>query len=162
MSNITPELAQAALAAIKTELDGGFAYLFAGAVPAGPEVALDMATVHTQVAKLSLAGDGVTGLTFDAAADFVLSKPGAAVWSGLVDFDGLVAGPGTITPTFFRICAAGDNGRAAGVAGFRLQGTVGGPTSSAAMKLGGGDTLTDNGTNTTSAAVFNVRVSSLG
>ena len=162
MSKITRELAEALLDAIKTNLDGGFAYIFAGTVPADAETALDMGATHTEVAMLSVDGDGTTGLTFNAAADFVLSKPAAAVWQGLIDFDGFVASPGTITPTFFRVCAAGDDGRAAGAAGFRLQGTVGGPASSADMKLGGGDTLTDNGTNTTSAAVFNVRISSLG
>ena len=162
MSKITRELAEALLDAIKTNLDGGFAYIFAGTVPADAETALDMGATHTEVAMLSVDDDGTTGLTFSAAADFVISKNPSENWEGLVDFDGYVAGPGTLTPTFFRICATGDNGRASGVAGMRLQGTVGGPASSADMKLGGGDTLTDNGTNTTSAAVFNVRLSSLG
>lgn len=161
MSKVAPELAEAMLDAVKSNMDDSFVFIFAGAVPSGPEVALNMGTTHTQIAKLSVDGDDTTGVTFEVAADYVLSKTAAEDWVGLVAFDGFVAGPGTLTPTFFRVCKDGDDGRGA-ASDMRLQGTVGGPASSADMKLGGGDTLTDNGTNTTSASVFNVRVSTIG
>lgn len=136
----------------KNALDGGLIYLFAGSVPADANAALDMAATHTQVAILSLGGDGSTGLTFDSPTDGALIKPAVADWSGLVAFDGAQNGETTLTPTFFRFCATGDNGRSAGT-GPRLQGTVGGPSSAANMKLLT-STLTANGSNTTSSDSF--------
>lgn len=149
----TDALATAMLAALKSELDGGYLYIFAGTVPADCSDALDMATDHTQVVRISVGGAAV-GITFDAPTANTLSKAAAETWSGLVEFDGTVAGPGTITPTFWRLCGPGDNGRSASNVLPRLQGTVGGPASSADLRLGDGTTMTDNGANTRSLPIF--------
>lgn len=160
MFKVTPALAAAALAlGIKAELDGGFVYIYAGPVPAEPGDALNMVDDHTELAKLSVDGDGVTGLTFATPTDATLSKNGDE-WSGLVAFDGAEDAETSLTPTFFRFCPSGDNGRGA-VTTPRLQGTASGPTGSGDMKVGS-DQLTDNGSNTTGAAIFNVRIGSLG
>ena len=159
MFKITADLAEAMLTGVKTALDGGFIYIFAGAVPAGPDEALDMGATHTQLAMISVDGDGVTGLTLAAPSGATLSKNGDE-WSGLVAFDGAEDAEASLTPTFFRFCPSGDNGRGAATTE-RLQGTAGGPTSAADMKLGS-EQLTDNGSNTTSVAIFNYRVGSLG
>lgn len=151
-------LAEAMLDAVKSSLDGGFIFIFSGAVPTQAADALNIAAVHTQVAKLSVSG-GATGLTFEVADGAVVSKETTEVWSGLVLFDGFENAATTLTPTFFRFCPAGDTGRGAG-SGARLQGTVGGPGSTADMKLAG-PTVTDNGSNTVGADLFNVRLSSL-
>lgn len=151
---ISSDLAAAALDAIKSELDGGTLYYFAGPVPADAGDALNMSGAHTQLVAME-------GLTFDAAVGPVLPKAASEEWSGLVEFDGVISGPGTATPTFYRFCASGDNGRGAS-SGARLQGTIGGPSSSADIKLGDGTTVTDNGTNTRSLAIFNVDLSTLG
>lgn len=151
----TNALAAAIVNAMKTALDGGVIYYFAGTVPAAPGDALDMGAVHTQVVKITKDNDGSTGLTFATATGAVLNKTVAEVWEGTVDFDGFVAGPGTLTPTFFRMGAAGDNCRGASSA-VRIQGTIGGPASSADIKLTDGTTLTDNGTNTRKLPVFSV------
>lgn len=156
---ITDDLAAAMLTAFKTEIDGGFLYLFAGSVPATPDLALDMGSDHTEVAMLSVDDDGVTGLTFDAASGAVIAKD-SDVWEGTIAFDGFEDAEVTLTPTFFRFCAAGDDGRAAATTP-RLQGTVGGPASTADLRLATDD-VTANGTNTVSAAMFNFRVSGLG
>ena len=142
---ITNDLAELMLAVVKSELDGGFLYIYAGTVPAAASDALDMGAVHTELVMLSVGGDGVTGLTFSASVDALVAKNPAENWDGVIAFDGFDAATTTKTPTFFRFCPAGDNGRGAASTP-RLQGTVGGPASSADLKLGS-DTLTDNGNN---------------
>ena len=159
MLKATATLIAAALAGMKAELDGGFCYIYAGPVPTEPGDALNMVDDHTELAKLSVDGDGVTGLTFAVPTGAVLSKNGDE-WSGLIAFDGAEDAETSLAPTFFRFCPSGDNGRGA-VTTERLQGTAGGPTSDAVMKLGS-DLLTDNGSNTTGAAIFNVRIGSVG
>lgn len=159
MFKMTPALAAAMLAGAKAVLDGGFCFVYSGPEPTNSGDALDMVTLHTELAKLSVEGDGVTGLTFATPTGGVMTKDGDE-WSGPVSFDGAEDSEASLTPTFFRFCPAGDNGRGASTAG-RLQGSAGGPASTADMKLGS-DTLTDNGTNTTAAAFFNYRVGSLG
>lgn len=159
MFKMTPALAAAMLAGAKAVLDGGFCFVYAGPEPTNSGDALDMVNLHTQLAKLSVGGDGVTGLTFAAPTGAVMTKNGDE-WSGPVSFDGADDGDSTLTPTFFRFCPIGDNGRALST-DERLQGSAGGPASTADMKLGS-DTLTDNGSNTTAAAYFNYRVGSLG
>lgn len=156
----TTQLLDAMLAAMKAELDGGFLYLFAGPVPAGPSVALDLGSTHTQVAVLSESGDGITGLTFDAPSGGLMVKAGAETWEGLVAFDGAEDGETTLSPTFFRFCPDGDDGRGAG-AGPRLQGLVGGPSSGADLRIGA-DTVTANGTNTVGVGIAEVNLVSSG
>lgn len=159
---VTPTLAAAMLNALKAQLDGGRIYIFAGAVPTDASEALDMVTEHTELAELTLNGGGVTGLTFDTTTSALISKAVAEVWSGLVAFDGADGpGPGTLTQTFFRFCEDGDNGRGAGTGLSRIQGTCGGPASTADGRLGS-DTLTDNGVNTTGASIFTLSLASFG
>lgn len=153
------ELAQLMLGAVKTALDGGSLTLFAGPVPADAGDALDMLADHTILAGLTVDGDGTTGLTFDAAVAAAVSKAAAEAWEGLVSFSGAQAMESTLAPTFWRFCASGDDGTALGISP-RLQGTAGGPASSADIKLGA-DTLTANGTNTVGVSILNVRLSSL-
>lgn len=154
---MTNALAAAANNALRTALNGGRLYYFSGPVPAEAGDALDMVDDHTELVEFTLDGAGVTGLTFATSTGTVLSKTGAETWSGLVDFDGKDAASPTLTPTFFRFCPAGDNGRGAS-AGARLQGTIGGPASTAELKLTDGTTVTDNGSNTRSLPVFNIEL----
>ena len=160
MSTMNNPAYQVMLDALADALDPGFVFVFAGTMPATASEALNMGTTHTEVAKLSVGGDGVTGLTFEDAVGPVLSKETTQDWEGLINLDGFDAGP-TVTPTFFRFCASGDNGRTLNTSTARLQGTVGGPASTADMKLAA-DTATDNGVNTLIAAGFNVRLSNIG
>ena len=156
----TPDLFEAALAGVKSELDGGRMYYFAGPVPASASAALDMVNDHTQLVMMTESGDGLTGLTFDAPAGNTLAKAAAEEWSGPVSFSGAQDSESTLTPTFFRFCPAGDDGTAAADTP-RLQGTIGGPSSSADIKLTDGTTLTDNGTNTRGLALFSVTLSTV-
>lgn len=113
------------LAALKTDLDGGFLFVWAGPVPATPDEALDTATLHTQLVKMSVNGDGSTGLTFEAPAAGVLAKESTEVWKGPVAFDGVSSGASSLVPTFWRFCQAGDAGRTAATTQGRLQGRCG-------------------------------------
>ena len=149
---ISPALLADMNAALKTALDGGFIFIFAGTEPASPNDALNMSTVHTQVLRLSLNG-GATALTLQAPTGDTIIKTPSEVWSGLIAFDGAQSGLTTLTPTFYRFCPAGDNGRAANASGKRIQGSVGGPSSSADM-IFGSDTFTRNGTNTESCGAW--------
>lgn len=151
--DISPALAADMLNAAKTALDGGKLYYFAGPVPATANTALNMVSSHTRVAELSLAG-GAPGLTFATATAGVLNKTAAEAWSGLVAFSGAQSAETTLTPTFWRFCPAGDNGQGTGTK--RLQGTLGGPESTADLVLGAA-TVTANGTNTEAASVFRLR-----
>lgn len=133
----TTALANAMLTTARTNLSGGFLFLFAGPVPATSDEALDMVGLHTQAVKISL-NSTATGLTFDAPANGVLGKAAAETWSGVVATDGKDGAVTTITPTFYRFCPAADTGRtlADGTTGYRLQGSVGGPNSGADLQLG--------------------------
>lgn len=156
--NITPALLAAALNGMKAALDGGNLYYFAGAVPADANDALNMSTTHTQVAKFTESNDGTTGLTFQTATAGTLPKTPAEDWKATVALDGFDAGP-TITPTFFRFCPAGDNGRGAG-SGARVQGTLGGPSSGAFIELVSAS-VTANGSNTVSLPIYSIDGSAL-
>lgn len=130
---------------LKEQFDGGLLYLFAGPVPDTADAALDMVSQHTQVVAISVNSAG-TGLTFDAPNLGVLGKAEAEVWSGVVELVGAQAGAGTLAPTFYRFCAAGDDGRGAANAstGYRVQGAVGGPNSGAELQLGATDLVEGN------------------
>lgn len=157
---ITNTLSAAALNAIKTSLDGGRMYYYAGPVPAEAGDALDMGSQHTEVVMMTESGDGSTGLTFETSLGGSLSKASAEEWTGTVAFSGAEDTEATLTPTFWRFCPSGDNGRGA-VTTPRLQGTIGGPSSAAEIKLSDGTTVTDNGANTRSLAIFTVNLSAL-
>ncbi len=147
----TPDLYEAALAGVKSALDGGALYYFAGPVPASASAALDMANDHTQLVQMS-------GISFGSPEGNTLPKDDTEEWSGLVDFEGAQDSESTLTPTFFRFVPSGDDGRAAADTP-RIQGTIGGPSSSADIRLTDGTTLTDNGTNTRGLALFSVTLS---
>lgn len=143
----TPATKNAILNAIglKEQLDDGFLYIFSGTAPATANEALNMVTTHTELVMMSESDDGVTGLTFDAPASGVLSKAAAEDWSGTCAFDGFDATT-TQTATFFRFCAAGDDGRGAAHAttGYRIQGSVTAVGGGGDLQIGAG-TLTDGG-----------------
>lgn len=143
---------EAVLAALKAELDGGRMYWFSGPVPANSDAALDMGADHTQLVVMTESGDGSTGLTFEAPAGNAMVKDGGEDWTGLIAFDGAEDSETTLTATFYRFCAAGDNGRGA-ASGPRLQGTIGGPGSDIPMANAA---LTRNGANTQGLSYFAV------
>jgi hypothetical protein len=124
-------------AALKTQLDAGFLYLFAGTVPTTAEGALDMVSTHTQIVKISLTG-GATGLTFATPTAAVLSKTVAEVWRGTSAFSGANQANPTLTAAFFRFTTAADDGRGAAnpATGYRLQGTVSGPGGAGDLVIG--------------------------
>lgn len=135
---ISNALADLIAAEAKTQLDGGFLFIFTGPVPASANDALDMVADHTEIVKISVNGDGVTGLTFEAPDNGQLNKETTEDWEGTAAFDGADELEATLAPTFYRFCKAGDTGRGAAdeTTGHRVQGTVGGPTSGADLVLG--------------------------
>lgn len=101
---------------LKDALDSGFLYLFSGPVPTSADAAIDGSSV--MLAKVSVGGDGTTGLTFEStAAGGVLTKTAAEAWSSTIAATG--------TATFFRFCESGDAGTGASTTAKRVQGTVG-------------------------------------
>lgn len=98
---------------LKGLLDTGKIKIYAGTVPASANDALGSATLLCTISNNGTA----TGLTLaSAAADGVLTKTLAEVWSGTNAAGG--------TATFFRWEMTGDDGSASTTA-IRLQGTVG-------------------------------------
>lgn len=156
----TIDLFETMLGEAKNAFDGGFLHIYAGPVPTTPDEPLDMDNDHTLVARLTEQNDGTTGLTFDAPVGDTLAKADAEVWEGTVAFNGAEDGETTLTPVFFRFATSGDDPSDAAV-GPRIQGTVGGPSSAADLRLGAA-TLTDNGSNTVGVAIFTLRLSNLG
>lgn len=139
-------LANALAAYASTQLNLGFLYVFAGPAPATADDALDLVAVHTEIVKISNNATD-TGLTFAAPAAGVLPKAAAEVWSGVIATSGFQGAEVALAPTFYRLCAAGDNGRLAANAstGYRIQGTAGGPNSGAELQFGTA-TLTEGNT----------------
>lgn len=152
---------EALLAELKSQLDGGFLYIFSGSVPGSPDDALDMVNDHTQLATLTVDDDGVTGLTFADPSGNVLSKNGSEEWLGTIAFSGTEDGETTLSPSFWRYCVDGDDPTAAGEGDPRVQGTVGGPSSGADM-IRSTETMTANGTNVIGVSVFNLTQNVLG
>lgn len=149
---------------VKGELDGGFIYIFAGAVPTTADAALDMVTEHTLLAKIAAdavpVDAGVTGLNFEAlAVSRAIVKETTETWAAKVHFvgaDSASAGVSPLTATFYRHCDAADNGQAIGSASTpRIQGTVG--TSGADLVLTS-VSLSDNGVNTVGVGAYEVRI----
>ena len=141
---------------LKGALDGGRLFVFAGAVPATADAALDMVATHTELIKMTENTDDSTGLTFGTAASGALPKTTAEDWDGLIDFDGLVAGPGTQTPTFLRFCESGDNGRGLATTQKRVQLTCGPVGQEVHIP-----DMVDNGSNHQGVDVFELRVVNL-
>lgn len=113
---------------LKATMDLGFLKVYGGTVPAGPDASIGGATLLCTVSINS----GGTGISFDtAAAGGILSKPPAAVWSGVNAASG--------SATFYRHVAVGDDG-AASTTQARIQGLVGQVASD--MNLSAGVALT--------------------
>lgn len=129
---------------------GLYLYLFAGPVPANADEALDMVSDHTQTVKVAAdataIADGIVPLELAASASGgYITKSTSQTWKGLIAFDGVNDASPSLTPTFWRLCAGGDNGRAAGTGtSYRVQGTAG--VSGADLLLPSA-TQEDNGTN---------------
>lgn len=166
MPKISVALANGLLqgSSVKEQLDGGFIYIYAGPVPANADDALDMVGQHTQLAKLAAdavpVDSGVTGLTFAAsAAGGSIVKNATETWAGKVNFvgkDAASAGVSPLVATFFRHCAAADNGQSVGSGSTpRIQGTCGVQGADANLAS---VSLSDNGTNTTGLASYEVRL----
>lgn len=156
---VNDALANAALSGpgLGPTLAGGFLHFFAGPEPATPDAALNMVADHTLLVTLSVDGDGVTGLTFGAAAAGALPKAAAEVWTGTAAFSGAGAASSELDATFFRFCAAGDNGQGAG-SGARLQGTVGTTGSGADMER---DSVTIAAGGAVPVSAFFIRIGSI-
>lgn len=99
----------------KAVLDGGFLNLYGGTIPADADAAIGGGA--TLLCPVTLADDGVTGLTFatPAVAGQLAKSPGET-WSGTIDVSG--------SATFFRYVMAGDTGDVSTTA-IRVQGTIG-------------------------------------
>lgn len=130
---------------LKEQFDNGLLIIFSGPVPDTADEALDLVTEHTELVVIS-DNDTGDGLDFAAPSGGVLGKSGGQTWTGTVAFDGFEDGETDLTPTFYRFCADGDNGRGAadGSTGYRVQGTVGGPNSGADLQLGANDLTNGN------------------
>ena len=101
---------------MKAALDSGFIYIFSGPIPEGADDAVDGSSVL--LAKVSVDGDGVTGLTFEGtASNGVLTKTESEAWKGPIVASG--------TATFLRHCESADDGTTASTTAKRLQDTVG-------------------------------------
>ena len=137
---------------MKAALDGGRLFAFSGAEPETADAALDMVAEHTELVEMTEDGDGATGLTFGTSVNGALPKTTAEIWKGLIDFDGLVAGPGTQTPTFLRFCEAGDNGRGLATTQKRVQMSCG----PIGQEIYFPD-MVDNGSNEQGCALFELR-----
>lgn len=146
------------LAGIKAGLDGGRIRLFSGPVPATPDTALDMVTLHTLLGIVSLNGLNVTGLTFAAAVGDTISKTGAEAWQGTYAFVGAQDTETSLLATFFRYGLFADTGQGVGTT-VRLQGTIGTIGSGADLQRSNPTCLE---TEAFSIDSFSVRVGALG
>lgn len=153
--NATETLRNAMATAIGTALTGGKIYIYSGTAPVDANTALSLGATHTELAIISDDG-GSGGLTFETAAVGVLAKESTQTWrEDNATFDGFDTATTTQTPTFFRFCEDGDNGRGVGTGLARIQGTVGGPSSSADLQLAE-TTITDGDPVVVGAASFTV------
>lgn len=143
---------EAALAALKSALDGGRMYWFSGPVPASADDALDMDNDHTQLVEMTESGDGLTGLTFESPSGNAMTKAAAENWMGTIQFDGAEDSETELAATFYRFCGPGDDGRGPAT-GPRLQGTIGGSGSDIPMVS---NVLVANGSNTQGLNYFAV------
>lgn len=159
MSTIDTYTAQAALAAIKSALDGGNMYYFAGTEPTSAADALDMDNTHTQLVMMTASGDGSTGLTYADPSGVSMSRNTSETWEGTVAFSGYESGESALTATFWRFCPAGDDGRGAAT-GVRLQGSLGASGSGASIELNAATTELTAG-NTETLGAFSVTMSDI-
>ena len=98
---------------LKAALDGGSLLLFSGPVPA----TADAAETGTVLMRLTVGGDGKTGLSFGTAENGVISKSEAEVWAtSAVDTSGTIS--------YFRFVSSTDSGGDSTTKA-RIQGTAG-------------------------------------
>lgn len=120
---------------IDSVMNDFYIHIFKGPVPATADEALDLVTLHTRLAILSLANAGVGAgneLNFGTAASGSIPKD-TGVWSGYIRSDGVdenVSDPTTHVPTFLRVCnnvsGTPDNGESTGISStLRMQLTCG-------------------------------------
>lgn len=142
---------RAALESANAAPAGLYVYYFNGPVPENADDALDMLVDHTQLVKLGADATAIANpivpLEFDTTATGgYIGKDPTQTWHGVADFDGVNDASGTLTATFFRICAGGDNGRGAGTGtSYRVQGTIGALGADLLMP---NPTITNGGTET--------------
>lgn len=136
MPSLSGAFGKSLAALTKSELDGGKLYLYCGTPPANADAALDMVATHTELVIVTNNDTG-TGVTFQTPTDNNLDKSSSETWSGTASFSGKDAATSTLTPTFFRFCTSGDNGQGAAntSTGYRIQGTVSGPSGGGEMEL---------------------------
>lgn len=140
---------------IKEQFDLGNLYLFAGPVPANADAALDMVTMHTEIAHIS---SGNPGLRFAFQSGALVIDDSTDPWSTTAAFDGFDSSASSLQATFFRLCAPSsfggpDDGRSA--EGVRIQGTVGLVNTGADLKLG---VTTYAPSDTVTVGTFNLRL----
>ena len=144
---INSSVATSMLATIKTSMDNGILVLYHGPVPALADDSLNLISNHTELVRIE-------GGTFDNPVDNVLSKD-SGEWSAAPVFDGANDTEATLSPTFFRLVGSGDDPTAP--SGPVIQGSVGGPSSAAELRLP--TTTVTNGSSTPVAiAIFNLRL----
>jgi len=97
----------------KALMDNCFVDIYQGTEPATADAALGGATL---LCRLTVSGDGTTGLTFGTPTGAVLSKASAEAWSGTASNTGV--------GSFFRVVKTGDTGDLSASA-LRVQGSVG-------------------------------------
>lgn len=128
MSNIPEVQKSTALAkaeiltdSLKNLLDGGFIYIYSGAVPASPNSGVGAAVLLCKLYRNH--PTDTQGLVFDTdATNGVMKRPTGAVWSGTNETSGLPA-----DASFWRFSLGADTntGTADPDTGYRLQGAVG-------------------------------------
>lgn len=101
----------------KEALNGGRLRIFSVTAPALAPATADAPETGVLLMELTVAGDGVTGLTFGVPDEGVLSKTEAEVW-----MTSSILASGAIS--YFRFVAPGDTG-AASATQARIQGSVG-------------------------------------
>lgn len=146
---INSSLATSMLSTIKDALDGGILVLYHGPVPAASDDMLDMDSNHTELVRIS-------GGTFFSPMDNTLSKDDGA-WADTPDFVGANDTEATLAPTFFRLVSDGDDPTEP--SGPVIQGTVGGPSSAAELRLPTA-TVTNGSSTPLAIAIFNLRLTS--
>ena len=98
---------------VKNALNLGFINLYPGSQP----LSADTGATGTILGTVSVNGDGVTGLGFDAASAGAISKAAAQTWRFTGLADGLAG--------WFRFYAAGDTPSGTSTTAARIDGSIG-------------------------------------
>lgn len=144
---INSSVATSMLTSIRDDLGGGTLVLYHGPVPALADDSLDMDSNHTELVRIE-------GVTFDYPFDNVLSKD-SGEWSAAPEFAGANESESVLAPTFFRMVESG--GDPVYPSGPVIQGSVGGPSSAAELRLPTA-TVTNGSSTPVAIAIFNLRL----